>query len=176
MAAALRVIEAANLFAGDDGPDNSKHLTLQSVKLPDWREKTQEHHPGGSIGAINLGGFGIEAPELTFKLIGSDPQTRLLFGLGTRQLRPYTVYAVVRDKETSRAIERKVVVRGRMVEISAAELQRGSPGAQDHKVAEITHYEEYEDKQEIYLWDFYSATWRVRGVDQTASERAILRI
>lgn len=176
MAARLLVIEAANLYAGDDGPNNSKHLTLQSVKLPDWREKTQEHHPGGSIGAITLGGFGIEAQELSFKLVGSDPQTRLQFGLGSKQIRPYTIYASVRDKETGRAIERKAVVRGRLVEMSSDEIQRGSPGAQDHKIAEITHYEEFEDKQEIYFWDFWSQTWRVGGIDQNADERAILRL
>lgn len=176
MAGKLIIWEAANLFAGDDGPNNSKHLSLQSVKLPDMREKTQDHHAGGAIGAINIGGLGLEALELTFKVVGSDSDSKAQFGLGAAQARPYTIYGVMRDKQTGAAIERKAVVIGCLQEVSEEEFSRGNLGAQDHKIGEITHYELYENKQEIYYFDFFASTWRVKGVDQLADTRAILRI
>jgi uncharacterized protein len=176
MAASLIVWESANLFAGDDGPNNSKHLTLQSIQLPQSREKTQEHHAGGSIGAITIGGLGFEALEMSFKLIGADAQTKAQFGVGAGGMRPYTAYGVLRDKNGGRAIERKAIVMGRLTEMSEGEHQRGQTGEQDHKVSEITHYELYEDKQEIFYYDFFAAIWRVKGVDQLATENAILRI
>jgi phage tail tube protein FII len=45
-------------------------------------EKTVEHHPGGGIGAIDIGGLGINALTLGFKLVGVDPQSMAQFGLG----------------------------------------------------------------------------------------------
>lgn len=176
MAQSLIVWEAANLFAGDDGPNNSKPLTLSSIMLPTFREKTQEHHPGGAIGAINIGGLGFEALELSFKLIGADAQTKAKFGLGSKSSQPYTVYGVLRDKNGGRAIERKAIAIGRLSEISESEFQRGQPGEQDHKITEVTHYELYEDKQEIFYFDFFASQWRVRGVDQLQDVNAILRI
>lgn len=176
MAASVIIWEAANLFAGDDGPNNSKHLSLQSTMLPTLREKTQEHHPGGGVGAITIGGLGIEALELPFKLTGVDAQTKALFGLGSNASRFYTLYGVLRDKNSGRAIERKAVVRGRLTEISEGEFQRGQLVDQDHKITEITHYELYENKAELYFYDFFSSTWRVNGIDQLAETNAILRI
>ncbi|WP_036291591.1 phage major tail tube protein [Methylosinus sp. PW1] len=176
MAASVIIWEAANLFAGDDGPNNSKHLTLQAIMLPQLKEKSAEHHAGGSIGALTIGGLGLEAFELSFKLIGADAQTKAMFGLGTQAVKPYTVYGVLRDKNGGRAIERKVVVFGRLLELNEQEHERGKLGEQDHKVGEITHYELYEDKQEIYYYDFFNSTWRVNGVDRNADMNAILRI
>ena len=176
MATSVLVWEAANLFVGDSGPNNSKHLSLTSIKLPDMREKMQEHHAGGSIGALNIGGLGIEALDLTFKLVGADSQTKVQFGLGARAQQPFTIYGVLRDKNGGRAIERKAVVFGRLLELSEDEYSRGSLGSQDHKIGEITHYELFEDKQEVFYYDFFSSVWRVGGVNQNADTNAILRI
>lgn len=176
MAATITIWTAANLFIGDDGPDNSKHLSLQNIKLPDWKEKSQEHHPGGGIAAINIGGLGFEAPELSFKLVGTDAQAKAAFGLGSRVGMPYTIYGELVDKRTARKIERKVVVFGRMTEVSEDEFERGKVTMQDHKITEITHFELYEDKKEVYFFDLWTSQWRVNGIDENAETRGILRI
>ena len=176
MAASLIVWEAANLFAGDDSPTNSKHLTIQNIQLWQPKEKTQEHHPGGGIGAITIGGLGFEPPEVTFKLTGSDAQTKALFGIGANGQRPYTIYGALRDKNGGRMIERKVIVFGRMIEVGENEFQRGQLMEQDHRIAEITHYELWEDKAEVYYYDFFGSVWRVNGVNQLAQMNAMLRI
>jgi len=176
MASSVIVWEAANLFAGDDSADNSKHLTVTNIQLWQPKEKTVEHHGGGSIGAITIGGLGFEAPEVTFKLGATDQQTKVLFGLGGNGIRPYTIYGALRDKNGGRLIERKVVVFGRLIEVGESEYSRGDKVEQDHKIAEITRYEFWEDKQEVYLYDYFASTWRVGGVNQLAETNAILRI
>src|SRR4051794_875225 len=94
----LFIQEGLNLYVGDDGPNNSKHLNLEDVKLPDLEELTQTFYPGGAIGQIDVGGMGLKALELTFKLKGWDPQALSQFGLSGRAPVPYTVYGVIRDK------------------------------------------------------------------------------
>jgi hypothetical protein len=39
----LYVLEAANLFCGDHDPKNSKHLTLQELKLPSLEADSGPH-------------------------------------------------------------------------------------------------------------------------------------
>lgn len=174
--AILRVLERANIFPGDAGNDRSKHLSLQSVKLPSLEEKTAEHHAGGSIGVIEIGGLGINALNVTFKLIGSDPQTMALFGIGARNQVPYTIYGVARDKAGNAPVEIKAIAWGRMTKIDPGEFKAGELNEQDHEIKEITHYEYYENGSEIYFFDFFSSTWRVNGQDQNADMKSILRI
>ena len=176
MAASVIIWEAANLFAGDDSNQNSKHLTIQNIQLWQPKEKTQEHHPGGGIGAITIGGLGFEPPEVTFKLTGTDAQTKALFGIGGNATKPYTIYGALRDKNGGRLIERKVVLFGRLTEVGENEYKRGELIEQDHKVTEITHYEMWEDKKEIYYYDFFGSVWRVNGDNQLATINSILRI
>jgi len=57
-----------------------------------------------------------------------------------------------------------------------AEFQRGQLMEQDHRIAEITHYELWEDKAEVYYYDFFGSVWRVNGVNQLAQMNAMLRI
>lgn len=176
MAASIILWEAANIFVGDDGPNNSKHLTLENIKLPEFKEKTQEHHAGGAMGALSIGGLGFEPLDVTFKLMGVDAQSKAKFGLGVRGSRPYTIYGALRDKNGGRVIERKAILFGRMTEMSESEFEHGKTTNQDHKITEITHYELYEDKQEIFYFDFWTSQWRVGGVDQVSAVNAALRI
>ena len=165
-----------NLFAGDDGPNNSKHLSITNVKHPDFDEKVAEHHPGGAIGAIEVGGMGFAALTLTFKIAGPDPQTMAMFGLGAAATKPWTVYGLARDKNGNKPIEERAVCFGRLSKLARTDYKRGDMIEQDHEIKEITHYEYYFNKQEIYYYDFFTSTWRVNGVDQKAVENAILRI
>jgi phage tail tube protein FII len=176
MAASVIVMEAANIFCGDDSGDNSKHLTLTNLTLWQPKEKTVEHHAGGSIGAITIGGLGFEAPEMSFTLGACDVQTKMLFGIGGNGTRPYTVYQALRDKNGGRLIERKIVVFGRLIEVGENEFKRGDSTEQTHKISEITRYDYTEDKASIYLYDYFASTWSVGGVNQLAEHNSILRI
>ncbi len=79
----LYILEAANLFCGDDDPSNSKHLAIQEFKLPDLQAIYQDHHAGGARVQIELE-VGIQKFEPTFKLAGYDPDLLAQFGLGSK--------------------------------------------------------------------------------------------
>jgi phage tail tube protein FII len=172
--AKLYVPEAFNLFAGPaSNTEASKHLTITENTFPKMDEKTVEHHPGGSIGAVELSGFGLQALSHGFKLSGADPQTMALFGASSTQ---WTSYAVLRDKQTGAAVEWKVVEFGRLVSLENDALKRGDLQSQTHMIKEILHYEMYIGGVEQYFYDFFSSVWRVNGVDQNQASNAILRI
>lgn len=172
----LMIHEATNLFVGDDGPNNSKHLNLESVKLPTLEEIMQTFYPGGAIGEIEVGGLGLRKLEMTFKVKGHDPQILSQFGLGTRERRPYTCYGLVRDKQGNRPVELKAIVHARLGRIEGDELKTGELIGHDHALHEIWHYELYWDGKEKYFYDFQSSDWRVDGIAQNSDMRNILRI
>jgi uncharacterized protein len=173
----IYIPEALNIFVTDQGPDNSKHLTISDVTLPVLKEKTMEHHPGGAIGSIQIGGLGIEPLDLGFKLVGVDPQSLAQFGIGAAGARvPYTVYGAVRDKQTGKAIALQCMCLGRMVEASSGTFKRGDANQQTHKIQEITLYSLFWNNAELYYYDFFNSIWRVNGVSQVSDVNAILQI
>jgi len=174
--ATIYIPEALNIFVTDTGPDNGKHLKITDVTLPKLSEKTMEHHPGGGIGAIQIGGLGFDPLELGFRLVGVDPQSLAQFGLGGTGQVPYTIYGAIRDKQTGSAIELKATSWGRMVTIDSGTWKRGDAAEQTHQIREITMYTLYWNKVELYYYDFYNSTWRVNGVDQVRDVNTILRI
>ena len=167
--------EAFNLFAGASSasPDASKHLTITENTFPKLTEKTAEHHPGGAIGAVQVGGLGLEPLTQNFALAGADSQTMALFGVANTQ---WTSYAVLRDKQGNTPVEWKVIAFGRLVALENSALKRGELASQTHTIQEIMHYELSIGGNELYYYDFWSSTWRVNGVDQNQSSNAILRI
>ncbi len=168
--------EACNLFVGDDGPDNSKHLNLDSIKLPDLEELTESFYGGGAIGAVEVGGMGLKALEATFKLKGWDEQAMSQFGLNRRTLFPYTVYGVARDKNGNAPIEVKAVMRARMTRVMQDEIKRGSLMNTDFALKEMLTYQLFFNKQEKYYYSYLTSEWRVDGVSQVSEENGILRI
>src|ERR1017187_4656700 len=138
--AALYIQEAVNLMVSDSG-DNSKHLSLISIKLPALEEMVQKHHAGGAMGEISVGGLGIKELVVTFKMVGWDPQTLSQFGLGATNMVPYTVYGLVRNKDGNAPVEVKAVVKGRLVKADPSDFKRGNLLEHDYAINEILHYE-----------------------------------
>jgi P2 family phage contractile tail tube protein len=172
----LIIQEGLNLFVGDAGPDNSKHLNLDNVNLPDFEELTQMLYSGGSIGQLDVGGMGLKSLEMTFKLTGWDPQAMSQFGVGARSQLPYTFYGLARDKAGNTPKEVKGVVRGRMVRVGMDNIKRGDLFGTDFAIREIIFYELHFNKEEKYFYDWKSSEYRVDGVTQNADERDILRL
>ena len=170
------VREAMNIFPGDSGNDRSKHLSIANLSIPTLEEKTADHMAGGAIGALEIGGLGINALQVGFKLMGSDAQSMGLFGIGGRNQVPYTMYGLIRDKNGNKPLEMKAIVWGRMTKMAPSEFKRGDLDEQDHEIKEVTHYELYYNKAEKYYFDFFSSAWRVDGVDQNSDLNSILRI
>ncbi len=171
----IYIMEAANLFCGDEDPTASKHLTLTELQLPNLQEMYQDHHPGGSRVQIEVA-VGIEKLEASFKLAGWDPDLLTQFGLGAAARKKFTAYGAIRDKRNGISIEARAVIEGRLGAASPAAFQRGEMQGFDYTISEILHYELHFAGAEKYYWDFFTADWRVDGLSQNGDERAILRI
>lgn len=169
----LYVMEAANLFVGAETDEGSKHLTLRDLKLPTMEEKTAEHHPGGSMFAVQISALGFSPLAASFKLIGIDPDMLLFFGLGNQLRRRYTAYGVIRDKITGRAIQSKALMEGRLQRIEQDTFNRGDLAGHDYSISEIFHYELYIDGVEKFWMDFPTVEWRVNGVSQNDERRLL---
>lgn len=176
MAGLFWVQEGFSLFVGDDGPNNGKYLNLESILLPTLEEMTQAFYPGGAIGQIDVGGMGMKELTLGFKLKGWDDQAMNQFGIGSKNLFPYTAYGVVKDKNGNAPMEMKCIVRGRMQQIKPDDMKRGDLFGMDFVIKELLHYELYLNKNEKFYYDWFSSTWRVNGIVENADDLAILRI
>lgn len=175
MASTIYIMEAANLFCGEHDPENSKHLTLEELKLPDLKEVLVDHQPGGGKVGVEFA-VGVEKLEPTFKLKGWDMPLLRQFGAGSPIRNRFTAYGVIRDKRTGRAIEGKAVIEGRLSQISPEAFQRGEAMAHDYSINEVMHYEIHFDGQEELYWDFFTNTVRLGGVDRDPEFNNILRI
>ncbi|WP_336801815.1 phage major tail tube protein [Kaistia sp. MMO-174] len=169
------VMEAANLFCGDHDPENSKHLTLDEITLPNLQAMYQDHHPGGSFVAMEFE-VGIQKLTSSFKLKGWDPELLKQFGLGTPLKRVYTVYGAVRDKRSGNAVQAKAIMEARLGQANADAFQRGNLMGFGYSLNEISHYELHFGSEEILFWDFFTNVLRVGGEDQNAQINNILHI
>lgn len=175
MPATLYILEAANIFCGDADPNNSKHLSVMNLKLPDLAAMYQDHHPGGARVQIEIE-VGVNKFEPTFKLMGFDPALLVQFGLGSRIKNIYTAYGAIKDRRTGGTIELKAIMEGRLGRAAPDEFQRGELAGNEYAINEMTHYELWWNGTEKIAWDFFTNLWRVDGVDQNAETNAVLRI
>lgn len=171
----LVVMEAMNLFCGDENPTRSNHLTIMNVKLPMLEENYVDHAAGGAPVAIEIDTHVLRL-ECTFALMGWQPYVMELMGQERQDMQRFTAYGVIRDKRTAEAIEVKAVMEGRLGRVEPTEFRRGDAQSHNYAIRAITHYEVYFDTEEIYFWDFYLSTRRVNGTDLNAPINSILRI
>jgi P2 family phage contractile tail tube protein len=171
----MLIMEAANLFCGDDDPTASKHLTLSELALPVLQEMFADHHAGGSRVQIEIP-VGVQKLEPTFKLVGNDPALLSMFGLGSSATKKFTAYGVLRDKRTGVAQQAKAIMEGRLGKIEAETFKRGELQHHDYAINAVVHYELWINNAEKVFWDFFSADWRIDGVAQNAEERSLLNI
>lgn len=171
----MYVMEAVNLFCGDEDPMAGKHLTISELQLPELNEKFEDHNPGGGRVGIEVP-VGIEKLVAPFKLNGVDPQLLTHFGLGTSVSKNYTAYGAVKDRRTGATLESKAIMEGRLGKVGGDAFKRGELQGYDYSINSITHYELFFDGKEKIFFDFFTNAWRVDGVDQNADVNRILRI
>lgn len=166
--AEITELEACNLYCEDEDPSKSQFLVLEEIKLPSFQEKTKEHMGGGTIGAIKIGMRSFEAPELTFKLRGFNIDVLDKFMTAPTGRRKYTMLGNVRELQSSREYQAKIVVEGRMTKVDMGSFQRDAGISTDYGIDEVVHYEFHLDGQERYYWNVFDGPlgWRVNGVAQ----------
>ena len=174
--ATIQFVEGVNLFCGDHDPTDSKHLTIETLKLPVLEEKTTTYLPGGGSMAVEMSMGVVDALTATFKLNGFDPQVLSLFGLGTKRRNTYTAYGALFDKRLGTAVQVKAILEARLTSIQMDEFKRGDVHGHDYSLKEITRYELWFDGAEKVAFDFWTNLWRIDGVDQNADLNRILGV
>jgi len=150
----MYVLDAANLFVGDDDTTKGEFLAIKSLKLPALKEKTKEHTPGGGIMTINYGMRLLEALEFTFKLEGINPRTMGKF------MPPgainYTIRGNIRDlRDSANDLEMVAVVKGRMTSVEMGEFSRGEGTEHDYMISDVEAYRLMLNGQEKYRFDAF---------------------
>jgi len=172
----IYLLEACNLFCGDHDPSASNHLVLEEIKLPDLEEKTIAHEPGGGVMGVDWATTMVMPLNPTFKLKGMDPERLKLFGLGSTLRRKFTAYGVIREKRSNLQLEGKAIIEGVITKISGSAFKRGDGMDHDYEIKEVTSYQLYIDKKEVFYIDVFTNRWSVGGVSQVDEMNNILRI
>lgn len=170
------IMEAANLFAGDHDPKNSKFLTLEELKLPDLQGTNVDHTPGGGKVGVEFNMNVVEKLEPTFKLKGWDMPLLRNFGLGSKGRKTFTAYGIIRDKKTGKALEAKAVIEACLGRVAPDAFTRGETMGHEYSLNEVLHYELFFDGNEEIYWDFFTNTFRLGGIDPDPDFNNILRI
>jgi Bacteriophage tail tube protein len=169
------IMEAANIFCGDVDPTKSNHLLVMNVKLPSLEENYVDHTAGGAP-------LGIEIPThinkllVNFSLVGWQPYVMTMIGTEVQAKQQFTIYGLIRDRRTSRAIQAKAVVEGRLGKADPTEFNKGAAQSFQYDIRALTHYELYVDDLEIYFWDFFNSVRRIGGEDFNADLNRMLAI
>lgn len=169
------VMEAANLFCGDHDPSRTNHLTLGPLKLPALEENYAPHAAGGATVEIEVDTH-INHLEATFSLLGWTESVMTMIRASTIERQTFTAYGLIRDRRTSKAIEAKAIMQGRLGRVNPTEFRRGSNQEHEYAIRSIMHYELYLDKRELFFWDFFDSTFRADGIDLNSDLNSILRI
>lgn len=172
----LYTMEAANLFAGDANPNASQHLTLQELKLPGLEENYVDHTPGGAPVGIEIDTH-INRLEATFNLAGWSPEVMIMIGSWEAALQHFTAYGLIRDRLSGVARQATAIIWGRLGRVNPTNFRRGDLQAHEYSIRGITHYElTLEGIGDIYLWDFFTSTRIIGGVNQNADLVRTLQI
>jgi uncharacterized protein len=171
----IKVMEAANLFAGSDPPNASNHLALTELKLPAIEEAFSDHIAGGAPVAIRIDTH-VNALDATFNLLGWNVQVMALMRSWVQTNQHFTARGLIRDRMTGKAEAAEAVMWGRLGRMNPQAYSRNNLQQHEHAINAITHYELKLGDNEIYYWDFFTNEFRVMGVDRNRETNEILLI
>lgn len=144
------IMEAANLYCGYD-PTASTHLILSELRLPSLERNYVDHTPGGGQLAIEVATH-INRLEASFTLAGWQPQILGMIGAGAQ---PFTVYGLIRDRRSGRAIQAVAILQGQIGRATPTPFTRGAVQNHEYAVRGIMHYELNMDFRQVFYWDFH---------------------
>lgn len=149
-------LDAANLFIGDEDPNDSQFLTLKDVTLPSLNESTRSHMPAGGAMAIEIGNRQIDAFQMSFNLDGFNPDVITRFMPTAPNRIKYTIRGNMRDLRAGTDIECRAVVEGRMTQASMGAFSKDGGVQSEYQISEIVMYELYFDGNEKFYFDVFA--------------------
>jgi P2 family phage contractile tail tube protein len=171
----LYIFEAGNIFFSDI-PNESNHLELSEIKLPDMEYQVEGHAPGGGVMGINIAMPMVTALVGSCKLKGINPDRLKLFGIGGVARRNITVYGVIRDKRENKQTELKAVMNCCIHNISGTAWTRGNGMDHDLKFSDMIRYRLDMDAKPVWEIDGFTNTFKIGGIAQNDQSNRILRV
>jgi P2 family phage contractile tail tube protein len=153
-------LDSANLFTGDDDPNKSEFLVIETIKWPSLEEATKEVKPGGGAMSIDLGMKSMKQLTLGFKLFGLQPRVMGKFMKADKD--HYTIRGNLFDVKAQENLKVVGVVFGRMVKADMGEFKKEDGVSTDYEIKEITKYKLHVDGDEKYYFDFFAGPAGVR--------------
>ena len=194
MSANLYVMEAANLFVGDNdaagsgagdqtaegAAGGSLHLVLTELKLPTLEHNFTDHLAGGAPIAYEVDTY-IQRMELTFNLAGWQPDVLQVMASSRIQLQHFNAYGVIRERRTGTALRARAKLWGKLGRANPQAWRRGAVMEHEYSIRSINHYELYMEtvrgvETKIYYWDWFLNQFLVGTEDINADTNAILMI
>jgi P2 family phage contractile tail tube protein len=175
MSADLKIIKGANIFS-DENPDESFHLQLDEVAIPDLTKVYETHSPGGGFMQLDISMEMLEALVLPFKLVGIAASMLSKIGLNDGQPHTYNIFKDVHDMRTREQIRLMATVRGEMGSVKQDAYNKKGLSGFNYEVKAIESYRLDFGNQTIYDFDFFANRFLVRGADQFAKTNANLGI
>ncbi len=157
-------LDTANLFVGDDDPENSQFLVLNSLTLPALEESTRSHSGGGAAATIDIGMRKINALTFPFQLTGLTPDVTAKF-MPSRRTK-YTIRGNISDVRSQKDIPLLAVVEGRMIKATTSEFRKDGEVSSDYEIREVVFYSLKIDSDEKFYFDYFAGPngVRVNGV------------
>ena len=162
-------LDSANIFVGDDAPDHSEYLTIETIKWPSLEEATKEVKPGGGAMSIEVGMKSIKPLTLGFKLFGMQPDAMGKFMKPAKD--HFTIRGNLFDVKKQENLKVVGVVFGRIVKVDMGEFKKEDGVSTDYEVKEITKYKLHIDGDEKYYFDFFAGPAGVRVNGQRVFNR-----
>jgi P2 family phage contractile tail tube protein len=154
----LRIVRGFTLYVNDTV---NLALDIETLKLPTLEEITETFQPGGSDMEVEIGGLGVKALTMPFKLKSHTPETIGLFGgpAGTRH--NWTGKKLVVSEEDGKEHEHAIDVTGRLAKVEGEALAGGKATGYDHEVKSIWSYTEYWDGRVIHRFNMKKGGWDI---------------
>jgi uncharacterized protein len=164
----LRIMRGFTLIANDNV---NFVLDIETMKLPTLEEITETFQPGGSDLEIEIGGLGVKALSLEFKLKSHTPESLALFGGAPGVRNSFTGKKLVISEEDGKEHEHAIDVQGRLNKIDGEALAAGKATGYDHTIGSIWTYTEYWDSRVMHRFNFKKGGWDIRNFEPVNDSR-----
>ena len=155
-------LDSMNLFTGDDDPNQSEFLRIESIKWPALEQETKEIKPGGGVMQLKIAMKSLKPLTLGFKLFGMQPKILNRFMKDEKD--HYTLRGNLFDVHKQEDLKVVCVVFGRLTKLDIGDFKKDDGVSTDYEVNEITKYKLHVDGEEKDYFDFFDpASTRING-------------
>lgn len=164
MANSIYMMEAANIFVGDDNPNASNHMTIQTLKLPSLEENFVEHNAGGSAIGMEFETH-MSRLEATFTLAGWTPDVLTKIGRWAVETQRFTARGAIRDRRSGKVSTALALMWGRLGRANPTDFRRGDMMGHEYSIRSIHHYELMIGGNRIIYFDYFENARIIGGWD-----------